>query len=91
MANGPTAGTYPVRQWSDPTGNDPDPAALDLSRLVNEWLEKNGPDGMFKMCANCRHMEKIGPVFCAFYNAVPPTPVFLRGCDQHKDVTEIPF
>lgn len=78
--------TYQVRQ-----GPGSDLASMDLSKALNEWMEKHGPEGLYRTCANCRFMEREQAAFCHKFRLTPPVVVIMAGCPEHDDDCEVPF
>ena len=78
--------TYTVR-----SGEGAVAASNELSTLLNEWMERAGPPGLFQTCATCRHMTHNAPALCTQYNMVPPVEVIMHGCPTYKDNADIPF
>ena len=74
------------------TGPGAEPANVELSLKLNEWLANNGPQGLFRSCANCAHMARSpDPVLCKLYGMTPPIDVVMAGCDAHADEADPPF
>lgn len=73
------------------TGPGSEEASLDLSGKLNEWLERSGPNGLFRTCGSCRQMQRTGPAHCLMFRATPPIDVILAGCDRHEDEAVAPF
>ena len=67
-----------------------DTASADLSQLFNNWFKVQGPTAIFKTCASCQFMPKVGAARCEKFNATPPIDVIMRGCDNYQDVRLAP-
>jgi hypothetical protein len=67
-------------------------AANDLGSLLKEWLERNGPDELFRTCNNCSFMtgkqDKEEAAYCNLWKMTPPAHVIINGCPSHKDEYE---
>ena len=66
-----------------------DESSSELGDLLVIWLQKGGPDAMFRTCNNCSFMSKGNePAFCNLFKMTPPAHVIINGCEKHADVYE---
>lgn len=77
---------FPIR-----TGPGSEPAGTELSQKINDWLQHQGPDGLFRTCATCRQMRREGSAHCDRAGMTPPIAIILKGCDYHEDEAAAPF
>lgn len=74
------------------SGPGAESSSLDLSGKLNEWLERSGPDGLFRTCGSCRQMARDpSPAYCHRYGMTPPLSVIMTGCDAHDDECVAPL